>query len=240
MLHVVAGLLRRDDTVLLCRRAPGRDYAGCWEFPGGKVEEGETPDQALKREWMEELALAIVPGAHVHSAVLREHGVRVELYEVQSSQWNLVDVDAGDGSHDAAKYMTLSEAAALNRVTPSTPIFLRYLYQLATVEHFPGLYFVGFLRSGLTLSLAPVYWVAENKMVRGHQLQMFGLYALWEQGAPKFLTYCAGGARRGRLKEAQACEQEILNRWSTGGSILLHEPGDAVRHTRADLLNEEK
>ena len=41
-------------------------YNGCWEMPGGKLEEGETPEQALCREWKEELDLDIVVGEKIH------------------------------------------------------------------------------------------------------------------------------------------------------------------------------
>jgi 8-oxo-dGTP diphosphatase len=54
-LLVVAGVFVRDGRVLLARRPAGRAWAGLWEFPGGKVEEGETPEDALVREWQEEM-----------------------------------------------------------------------------------------------------------------------------------------------------------------------------------------
>lgn len=59
MMLVVCGLIRRrtGGQVLLCRRAPGRSWAGFYEFPGGKVEPGETPEAALLRELEEELHL---------------------------------------------------------------------------------------------------------------------------------------------------------------------------------------
>ncbi len=58
--HVVAGVLR--DTrgrILLARRTEGRDLAGAWEFPGGKLEPGESPAKALERELFEELGIHI-------------------------------------------------------------------------------------------------------------------------------------------------------------------------------------
>lgn len=54
-LLVVAGVFVRDGRLLLARRPVGRAWAGLWEFPGGKVEAGETPEDALVREWREEM-----------------------------------------------------------------------------------------------------------------------------------------------------------------------------------------
>jgi 8-oxo-dGTP diphosphatase len=58
--HVVAGvMLDARGRVLLARRTEGRDLAGLWEFPGGKVDPGETPMQALARELHEELGIRV-------------------------------------------------------------------------------------------------------------------------------------------------------------------------------------
>ena len=57
-IHVVAGVIRdARGRILLARRTEGRDLAGLWEFPGGKVETRETPEAALIRELKEELGI---------------------------------------------------------------------------------------------------------------------------------------------------------------------------------------
>ena len=57
-IHVVAGVIRDvRGRILLARRTVGRDLAGLWEFPGGKVEPGESPEDALVRELREELGI---------------------------------------------------------------------------------------------------------------------------------------------------------------------------------------
>ena len=56
---VVAGALIADGRVLVQQRPAGKQHAGLWEFPGGKVEAGETPEAALIRELAEELDVAV-------------------------------------------------------------------------------------------------------------------------------------------------------------------------------------
>ena len=65
MLTVVAALIERDGRMLICQRAEGQRHAGKWEFPGGKMEAGETPPEALRRELEEELAIDAVIGEEV-------------------------------------------------------------------------------------------------------------------------------------------------------------------------------
>ena len=56
-LHVVAGIVWRDGEYLAVQRPEGARMAGWWEFPGGKIEPGESRDQALVREFREELGV---------------------------------------------------------------------------------------------------------------------------------------------------------------------------------------
>jgi len=63
LLVVTAGIIRVDDTILLTRRPDGSRHAGKWEFPGGKLEEGESPTDCLQRELKEELDLDVQVGA---------------------------------------------------------------------------------------------------------------------------------------------------------------------------------
>jgi 8-oxo-dGTP diphosphatase len=55
--RVAAGVCFRDGEILLTRRPPGGEHGLLWEFPGGKIEPGETPEQALVREIREELGV---------------------------------------------------------------------------------------------------------------------------------------------------------------------------------------
>jgi len=61
-MRVVAALIRDQGKVLLTQRRPGRHLGLSWEFPGGKVEVGETDEEALRRELQEELGVEVKVG----------------------------------------------------------------------------------------------------------------------------------------------------------------------------------
>ena len=63
MIVVAAALRDVDGRILLQQRPAGKAHAGLWEFPGGKVEPGETPEAALVRELAEELGIVVDPAA---------------------------------------------------------------------------------------------------------------------------------------------------------------------------------
>ena len=59
LLVVACALIDADNRILLAQRPEGKSLAGLWEFPGGKLEQGETPEQALIRELSEELSITV-------------------------------------------------------------------------------------------------------------------------------------------------------------------------------------
>ena len=77
---VVAAVIRaEDDRVLLAQRPEGRHMGGLWEFPGGKIDDGEAPEAALVRELGEELGIEIVVQRPLTFAVHEEPGLRILL-----------------------------------------------------------------------------------------------------------------------------------------------------------------
>lgn len=75
----VAGVARRGNTVLVMRRLPGGSVGGLWEFPGGKTDPGEEPEEALRREWMEETELEITVGEEIARSSFRHNGDNFSL-----------------------------------------------------------------------------------------------------------------------------------------------------------------
>jgi 8-oxo-dGTP diphosphatase len=76
---VVAAIVTRDDRVLACRRNADREAGGLWEFPGGKVEPGESATAALEREIFEELGVGIRVGELLHRSSTPLNGRLVDL-----------------------------------------------------------------------------------------------------------------------------------------------------------------
>lgn len=92
MIDVVAAVLRGSNgSVVLAQRCAPRSFAGCWEFPGGKLEPGEDPDQGLARELREELGIDVpVPDGGFPRLICVEHSgpsVRLRLDVREVATW---------------------------------------------------------------------------------------------------------------------------------------------------------
>lgn len=108
---VVGAVIERGGLILAAQRAAGRSQAGLWEFPGGKVEPGETPAAALRREIAEELGCTVAVGPVIaRSEHQYDHGVIVlETYRCT--------VESGDPSaleHAALRWLPLAELRELD------------------------------------------------------------------------------------------------------------------------------
>lgn len=88
VLEVVAAVITdKRGRILLNRRPAGRELAGLWEFPGGKIEPGETPDVALMRELKEELGIKAQVDARLMTVPLRSPNRRLRLDVYRVSRW---------------------------------------------------------------------------------------------------------------------------------------------------------
>jgi len=115
----VAGLLVRDDRILLCLRSATRAYyPAVWDFPGGHVEPGETGAAALRRELEEELGIVVPehpgpPLAHIVNPVL---GFDLKLWVVRDWRGNPENLRPDE--HDAIAWLSPDEAAPLPLAHP--------------------------------------------------------------------------------------------------------------------------
>ena len=72
---VTAAIIRKEDKILVVRRAPKEALAGLWEFPGGKLEDGETLQECLERELEEEFGIITKSGKELTSSIYEySHG----------------------------------------------------------------------------------------------------------------------------------------------------------------------
>ena len=136
MVRVAAGVLqRRDGRILLAQRLDGTPYAGYWEFPGGKLEPGESPAQALLRELHEELGIDVLQSAPWLTRVYVYPHATVELNFFRVLHWT--------GEPRGRDGQALSwEAAGAVRVAPVLPangvvlnaLTLPTIYGISTAE----------------------------------------------------------------------------------------------------------
>lgn len=95
LLVVGAALLDGRGQVLVQQRPAGKQHGGLWEFPGGKVEPGETPEAALVRELAEELGITVAADALVPAGFATAPGIVLLLYACRA--W-AGDALASDGA----------------------------------------------------------------------------------------------------------------------------------------------
>ena len=101
VLVVAAALIDSDGRILIAQRPEGKSLAGQWEFPGGKVEDGETPEIALIRELNEELGI-VVKEACLAPFVFASH-----TYEAFHLLMPLYLIRRWDGEPEAREHMAL-------------------------------------------------------------------------------------------------------------------------------------
>ena len=119
-IRVVAAVIVRDGKVLACRRAPHKSLAGLWEFPGGKVEPGETDEVALAREIREELDVDITVGAFIAESVepAGEAMIRLNAY------WARLGADdvAVSTDHDLMEWFAPTDLGTVTWAPADVPL----------------------------------------------------------------------------------------------------------------------
>jgi 8-oxo-dGTP diphosphatase len=121
MIEVVCGVIRDEEgKVLACRRAADRHLGGLWEFPGGKVEEGEDPREALARELAEELGIVVKVGNRFDAVVEWTDGVvRIRL---SGFLCEILEGKAEALEHDEIRWCEPGELPGLDWAEADLPI----------------------------------------------------------------------------------------------------------------------
>lgn len=106
MIDVVAAVIVKDNKFLITRRAPKLKLEGLWEFPGGKVEPGETPEEALKRELVEELEIETEIGDYIETSIYEYPNITVKLMAYFAT---VISGEIKLTVHDKAEWIDISE-----------------------------------------------------------------------------------------------------------------------------------
>ncbi|RAK32778.1 8-oxo-dGTP diphosphatase [Actinoplanes lutulentus] len=116
---IVAAVIITDGRVLACQRSAPPEAAGKWEFPGGKVEPGETDEEALARECVEELGVRVKVGERVGPDVPLAHGRAVlRVYAV-----TLQDGDVPQAlEHTSMRWLTVDQLDSVVWLPADKPI----------------------------------------------------------------------------------------------------------------------
>lgn len=122
-IDVVAAIIEKDHKVFAARRKSGMHLAGYWEFPGGKIEPGETPEQCLFRELQEELCITGSIGRYIGES-LYDYGskiVRLMAYQVEHIEGEFLLID-----HDEMCWLAIDELINLNWAPADVPLVELY------------------------------------------------------------------------------------------------------------------
>ena len=132
---VTAAIIVKDGRVLAARRRPGKHLGGHWEFPGGKLEDFETPERCLERELAEEFQIVSRVGPFVGEN-LHNYGnkvIRLLAFEVEHISGDFVLVD-----HDQLRWLSPDELFHVNWAPADIPLVEQYQAAARTSAYYTG------------------------------------------------------------------------------------------------------
>lgn len=109
-INVVGAVIVREGHIFAAKRGPGRSMAGFWEFPGGKIEFGETPGQALVRELSEELEIDVVVGEYITTS---EHRTETAIISLATYFCSIESGEPKTTEHEEIRWLTPKELDSL-------------------------------------------------------------------------------------------------------------------------------
>jgi 8-oxo-dGTP diphosphatase len=119
LIHVVAAIFTKGEKVLACRRAPHKKSPGLWEFPGGKVENGESSFAALEREIKEELGFECKPSETFDVSITEVGELEIKLETIICPFDTLHELSSTD--HDEFRWLASDELHTVNWAMPDRP-----------------------------------------------------------------------------------------------------------------------
>lgn len=119
IIRVTAAILERDEKILIAQRKKGDRLEGKWEFPGGKIEEGESPENCLQRELEEELGIEVEVGEFVCESKYEYPHISICLLAYQTFYLS-GEIQLND--HAAVKWVTLKEMQDYDFAPADIPI----------------------------------------------------------------------------------------------------------------------
>ena len=122
-IHVVAAIFIKGEKVLACRRAPHKTSPGLWEFPGGKVEPGESPFAALEREIKEELGFSCKPQETYDFSITKVGKLDIKLETIICPFDS--DQELSSTDHDEFRWLAIHELHTVNWAKPDLPAVVK-------------------------------------------------------------------------------------------------------------------
>lgn len=119
--RVTAGIIHRNGRVLAARRAAG-PQAGLWELPGGKVEDGETPVEALRRELFEELGCALSSAWPYDTVEYDYPDFHLTMEVFVCTLANGSEPEPTEGVHSELRWVARDEVAGLDWLPADTAL----------------------------------------------------------------------------------------------------------------------
>ena len=123
IVKVTAAILVKDNKIIIAKRGPDDRLAHKWEFPGGKIEINETPEQCLKREMKEEFDIDVSVDEYLGSSVYHYDHISIELLAYRT-YWEGGEIDLKD--HDEFKWVSLEQLAEFD-FAPADLVFVEKL-----------------------------------------------------------------------------------------------------------------
>jgi len=117
-IHVVGAVILRNGLVLCAQRGPHGSLPGLWEFPGGKVEAGESPAAALEREITEELGCEIEVGDHI---VTTTHRYEFGTVTLATFYCRLISGTPTTSEHSAIRWLSPADLTTIEWAPADVP-----------------------------------------------------------------------------------------------------------------------